>query len=127
MSIWIAAVAAVKLFKIEEQKESLAAAGGRRPCEAAAASDSFSSSTLKSFPAATASIMMELAFAAGVAGGNESFDSRSFYNPTHALQAVTSLVSAGATFRQKFREQSGQESRSGGLSPSNGWGNFEGE
>ena len=85
----IEAVAAGKLFEVEELEESLAAACGRRPCEAAAASDSFSSSTLKSFPAATASIMMELAFAAGVAGGNERltrvlFTSlRTLYNRSH--------------------------------------------
>ena len=87
----IEAVAAVQLFKIEGPKESLAAAAsqGRRPAHAAA-SDSFSSSILKSFPAATASLDVELAFAAGVVGGNESFDSRSFYRSTHTLQSVTS-------------------------------------
>ena len=37
-SIRIEVVAAVKLFKIEEPEESLAAASCRRPCEAVAAS-----------------------------------------------------------------------------------------
>ena len=75
-SIRIEAVATDKLFKVEEPKESQAAEGGRRPCEAVAACDSFGSSTLKSLSVATASILMDLAFDAGVMGSGKRFESR---------------------------------------------------
>ena len=52
------------------------AEGGRRRCEAVAACDSFGSSTLKRLPVATASILMDLAFDAGVMGSGKRFESR---------------------------------------------------
>ena len=75
-SIRIEAVATDKLFKVEEPKESQAATAsqGRRPPSAAC--DSFGSSTLKSLSVATASILMDLAFDAGVMGSGKRFESR---------------------------------------------------
>ena len=68
----------MKLFKIEELKEAQPAACGRSPCEAEAGCASFSSSILKSFTAATASIQKDLTLGAGVADGNQRSDSHPF-------------------------------------------------
>ena len=81
-SIRIAAVASVKLFKVEALKESQPAACGRRPCEAAAACDSFSSSTLKSLTAATALPDGTLTFGGRMAGAGKRFDLRAFGTAT---------------------------------------------
>ena len=96
-SFRIAAVAAVKLFEIEELKESQAAAAsqGRRPH--AAACDSFSSSILKSLPAATASIRMDQALGAGVAGGMKDL-MHGFLDHYRTIHSVGSLVGDIALF-----------------------------
>ena len=75
-------LAAVKLFEVEEEKESQPAACGRRPCEAAAACDSFSSSTLKSLTAATALPDGTLTFGGRMAGGGERCDLRALDTAT---------------------------------------------
>ena len=75
-------VAAVKVFKIDELKESqpAAASHGRRPH--AAGCDSFSASTLKSLTEATAAIRMDLTFGGRMAGAGKRFDLRAFGTAT---------------------------------------------
>ena len=69
---------AVKLFNIEEPKESQPAACGRCACEAEAGCDSFGSSTWKSLTAVTTSIQMDLPVVAGVEDEDQRSDSRLF-------------------------------------------------
>ena len=82
MSIWIEAVAAVKLFKVEETKDAqpVAASQGRRPHAAGCAS--FVSSTLKSLTAATDAIQIDMAFGASIADEVRRADLQAFATAT---------------------------------------------
>ena len=75
-------LAAVKLVKVEAQKESQPASSCRAAREAEAGCDSFSASTLKSLTDATAAIRMDLTFVGRMAGAGKRFDLRAFGTAT---------------------------------------------